>query len=193
MVPAPPEKLQCRSEAVFQSKSSNEPRMLHRAAGFVSPTPEATQPGEEVSLEACRFTLPSHEFRAERALRFELIVRSAPEAHSIHRRAATSRHRVDVVEFEGSPCVASHAARAREGAPASVALPHGAPNPRGNVAVGACCPYALRSGANLSLFERGDEGVQRSVDHLGDIAGGDRVAQKFLSATEFVARSCLDD
>jgi hypothetical protein len=50
----------------------------------------------------------------------------------------------------------------------------------------------LRRGGELALLEPMNQSVQRPVEHLGDVAGGDLMAQQLLRVAQLVVRALAD-
>jgi hypothetical protein len=120
-------------------------------------------------------------------------VSSASEPHPLDARSAASCHRLDVIEFEHLSGGAAPPARAHERALTFVSLPDRASNRRGDVAGLDRAPlrprYCIRrapSGTELPPLELGDEGIQRSIENLGDVSTRNGMAQQLLHIPQLV-------
>src|SRR5512143_1559576 len=122
----------------------------------------------------------------------ELVVRPAAQAQVLHRRLAALRRGLHVVVLEPATRFAPVAVLAHEGALAAVAPPHRALHLGRDVArVGRHVVRARpgpRGGGELAALERGDEGVEGAVEHLGQLARGDLVAEQLLRMAQLVVR-----
>jgi hypothetical protein len=147
-------------------------------------------------------TLLSHEPSSKHALGFILVMCTAPQPNSCHRRGATPRYRFDVVEFEKLSGLASDSFRAHERALTLVALPDRAADCRGDVACSGRAPppeptarIRIRlapSGSELLPLELGDEGIQRSIENLGDVSTRNGMAQQLLHIPQLVVGAPAD-
>src|SRR5258705_13262351 len=122
---------------------------------------------------------------------------SASESQPLDTGRASSRHRLDMVEFEQFSCRATPPVRAHERALTVVSLPDGASNGRGDVAgLGRAPPRPVRpsirlapGGAEPPPLELGNESIERPVDHLGHFSARDGMAEQLLGIPKLVVRA----
>jgi hypothetical protein len=121
----------------------------------------------------------AHEVDSKRALGFVLIVRTATQPHAGHRGLAAARHGLDVIELEELARRAALAVVADERALATITIPDRAPDVCGDVPGTASRARAPRStgGGELLLLELGNEGVERLLEHLGDVSRRNTMAE----------------
>jgi hypothetical protein len=174
-----------------------------RLLGFRGTTPH----GGIQTREPRFLSLPCHEPGSERVLGCVLIVGAAPEAQAIHVGHAAASERLDMVELEEAAGRTPMSVRADERAPATIALPHRAPDPGGDIA----CPLPARplgtnedragfaggvrwspAGAQLQLLEPRDQRVERAIEHLRHVAGRNRMAEQGLGMTKLVVGAAVD-
>jgi hypothetical protein len=79
--------------------------------------------------------LPIHEFRSECPVGFELVVRSTSESQTVHGAPSSTCKRLHVIEFQKAALDTPMSIGADERAPTAIALPHGAANACGDIAL----------------------------------------------------------
>src|SRR5262249_11336949 len=114
------------------------------------------------------------------SLCFILIVSPTAKPHALDRGSAAEGHRIEVIEFEESPRLAAAPLVAHEGALATIPLPDRPPDVGRDVALAVGrLPRSPRprGGSELPLLELGDQGIEGSIQNLGDLARGQAVTQ----------------
>ena len=118
------------------------------------------------------------------------------QAQAGNRRLPAARERLRVIEFQPRARFAAMALVADKRAPAAVALPDYATNLGRHVArvLGsrpATGPRAIGA-REAPLLELGDQRIQRSIEHLREIAGRHGVPQQLLRIAQLVVRGLCD-
>ncbi|MGH7730906.1 MAG: hypothetical protein ACRENJ_06595 [Candidatus Eiseniibacteriota bacterium] len=134
-----------------------------------------------------------HELCAERALGAVLVVSVAPQPDPFDGGLAPARDLRHVIELDELARLAPAAALTHVRALAAIALPDRAHDVRRNGA-GArrrTRPTPLRVGGRreLALLELADGQIERPLDHFGDVAGRDLVAEQLLEVAQLVVRT----
>jgi hypothetical protein len=145
---------------------------------------------------ASAIALRVHEAGAEYALGLVLVVRATPQPEVGDRRGAPAGNGLDVIELEARASAAAMPVRAHERALAAVACPddashihRNAPLPAGRDLPGR--PW-LCHGSELPLLELLDQGIERPLDHLGEIARGDGMTEQRMRVPQLVVRALAD-
>jgi hypothetical protein len=101
---------------------------------------------------------------------------------------------MDVIEFEITARLTTLPARAGKGALPLVSLPNRTANVCGDVSSAsarACTPRASCRSELLTL-ELEDQGLESTVEHLGDVPASDRMTKQSLRIAQFLVRPVVD-
>ena len=121
---------------------------------------------------------------------------STAKTQALHRGLTSARHRVHMVVLQELARLAAPPRVADERALPPIPLPHRALHVRRDVARVAGRPARAdprpRGRRELLPLELGDQHVERAVDHLRDVPGGELVTQQRLGVPQLLVRGLLD-
>jgi endogenous inhibitor of DNA gyrase (YacG/DUF329 family) len=134
-----------------------------------------------------------HEVGAQHPLGLVLVMRSTEHPAVRFGRSPTVSDQCSVIDLQESALGAAHAVAADERALLAVPRVHGSPHcardmPR--IRTLRARPFGARPRrcAELLLLERHEQGVERAIEHLGQITGWVPMPQQRLRPVELVPR-----